>query len=97
MEKVLQEFRIIETDEGFRIEIKGDKEQLRDFVMNLDPRQWGPMHHGPFPPPFMGRFRHGRFGPFQFGGCCDEDGEDDEPRRKRGHHHHHHERGEDEV
>jgi hypothetical protein len=45
MEKVLQEFRIIETDDGFRIEIKGDKEQLREFVMNLDPRQW--TEHGP--------------------------------------------------
>lgn len=45
MDKVIQEFRIIETDDGFRIEIKGDKEQLRDFVMSLDPRHW--MHHGP--------------------------------------------------
>ena len=34
MEKIIQEFRIIETDDGFRIEIKGDKEYLRQFVMN---------------------------------------------------------------
>ena len=102
MEKVIQEFRIIETDDGFRIEIKGDKEQLREFVMNMDPRRWGPppMHHhgGPFggPPPWMGRggpFRHGRFGPFQFGWGMDDE-EEEEPRRKRGHRH---ESGESEV
>jgi hypothetical protein len=65
MEKVLQEFRIIETDDGFRIEIKGDKEQLRDFVMNLDPRRWmhdephgwGPFPFGPGGPRFGRRFR----------------------------------------
>lgn len=28
-DKVLHEMRFIETDDGFRIEIKGDKEQLR--------------------------------------------------------------------
>ena len=42
MEKILQEFRIIETDDGFRIEIRGDKEQLREFVLSLAPRRgWG--------------------------------------------------------
>jgi hypothetical protein len=92
MEKVIQEFRIIETDDGFRIEIKGDKEQLRDFVMNLDPRRW--MHHqGPEwgPPPFgprMWRMRSRRGGPGPFGfawGFCEDDEDDDEPpRRKRG-------------
>jgi hypothetical protein len=93
MEKVIQEFRIIETDDGFRIEIKGDKEQLRDFVMNMDPRRWGPMHHhgGPAggPPPWMGHgpFRRGRFGPFQFGWGFDAEDEEEAPRRKRGHHH----------
>lgn len=61
MEKIIQEFRVIETDDGFRIEIKGDKEQLRDFVMNLDPRNWG--QHRPWgpPPPFWGG--HHRRGP----------------------------------
>jgi hypothetical protein len=94
MEKIIQEFRIIETDDGFRIEIKGDKEQLRDFVMNLDPRNWG--HHrgmpwGP-PPPFWGghRGRHGKpgrpgrgfaFGPMGawFGFGNPWEEEDDEP------------------
>jgi hypothetical protein len=74
MEKILQEFRIIETDDGFRIEIKGDKEQLREFVMNLDPRRWmhgesehgwGPFPFGPGGPRFKMRFKRG-FGPFGF-------------------------------
>jgi hypothetical protein len=94
MEKVLQEFRIIETEDGFRIEIKGDKEKLRDFVMGLDPRHW--MHHGPpmgrgIPfGPFGMKGHRMHFGPFRMGwDWCedwdDEDDEDDEPgpRRKR--------------
>lgn len=59
MDKVLHEFRIIETDDGFRIEIKGDKEQLRPMIMGLDPRNW--LHHErgiPFRPPWM---RHRRW------------------------------------
>jgi hypothetical protein len=82
MEKIIQEFRIIETDDGFRIEIKGDKEQLREWVMRLDPRHWGGPgpgmrfafgpHHG-----WHGR-RGRRFGPFGFGAWwCDEDEEDE--------------------
>ncbi len=92
MEKVIQEFRIIETDDGFRIEIKGDKEQLREFVMSLDPRHW--MHHGggEWKPPFGGpfpwkmRFKRGGWGPFGWGGWDEgEEEEGDSPRRKRGH------------
>ncbi|MBN1284370.1 MAG: hypothetical protein JXB47_03135 [Anaerolineae bacterium] len=41
MEKLIQEFKITETDEGFRIEIKGDKERMRAFVERVDPRKWG--------------------------------------------------------
>jgi hypothetical protein len=109
MEKVLQEFRIIETEDGFRIEIKGDKDKLRDFVMGLDPRHW--MHHDPpmgrgFPfGPFGLGGRRMHFGPFRMGWdwCEDWDDEDDEPgpRRKRrrrhggghGHGHGHHGHG----
>ena len=91
MEKVIQEFRIIETDDGFRIEIKGDKEYLREFVMNLDPRQW--MRHGPHGGGPWGWDRHGKGSGFRFGpmgarlgfggpGCCEEEGEE-APRRKR--------------
>lgn len=99
MDKIIQEFRIIETDDGFRIEIKGDKEQLRDFVMHLDPRRWA--HHGP--PPFgfgphmwRGRFRRGPFA-FAWGWGEDDDEEEEEhPRHKRGHAHHHAHDDEDE-
>ena len=30
-EKVIGEIRFIETDDGFRIEVKGDKEQMREM------------------------------------------------------------------
>ena len=32
MEKVINEIRVIETDDGFRIEIKGDKEAIRRML-----------------------------------------------------------------
>lgn len=32
-EKVIQEMRLIETDDGFRIELKGDKEQLKKMFL----------------------------------------------------------------
>ena len=32
MEKVINEIRIVETDDGFRIEIKGDKEAIRQML-----------------------------------------------------------------
>jgi len=94
MEKIIQEFRIIETDDGFRIEIKGDKEQLREFVMSLDPRHW--MRRGPFgpPPPWGRRGKHGRghgfgFGPmgawFGFGGPPWEWDEEEEEHHKHKH------------
>ena len=98
MEKVLQEFRIIETDDGFRIEIKGDKEELRDFVMSLDPRRWmhgdshseshrGPHGWGPFPfgpggPRFKMKFGRG-FGPFGFAWDDAPDEGDDDDRPPR--------------
>jgi hypothetical protein len=90
MEKVIQEFRIIETEDGFRIEIKGDKERLREFVMNLDPRHWmrGPHPGGPWHGGKHGRGGGVRFGPmgawFGFGDrwCCEEE-EGEPPKRKR--------------
>ena len=51
MENVISEFRVIETDDGFRIEIKGDKEKLRPFFTGgFGPGRWG--------------HRHGRRGPW---------------------------------
>ena len=52
MEKLIDELKIIETDDGFRIEIKGDKEAIRkmlvgfeagfphDFHFSFDPGFW---------------------------------------------------------
>jgi hypothetical protein len=45
-EKVLSEIRFIETDDGYRVEIKGDKEKLK---------QMGFMHKGFSPGRFFGR------------------------------------------
>ena len=32
MENIISEFKVIETEDGFRIEIKGDKEQIKAFM-----------------------------------------------------------------
>lgn len=55
MEKIISEWRVVETDDGFRIEIKGDKEALRGWLKH----RWHhrPMHWG----------RHMRFAPWSFG------------------------------
>jgi hypothetical protein len=56
MEKVVNEVRVIETDDGFRIEIKGDKDQIKAFMSGLGKHRAGPHWHGrhrggfPFPP-----------------------------------------------
>ena len=48
-EKVIQEVRIVETDDGFRIEIKGDKERLRQMGIGKGMFGFGGMGgHGPF-------------------------------------------------
>ena len=49
-EKVIHELRVVETDDGFRIEIKGDKERLRAMGFG----------QGAFP--FGDRGGHGLFG-----------------------------------
>jgi hypothetical protein len=63
-EKVIHEVRIIETEDGFRIEIKGDKERLREMGIGKGMFSGfgfggGPFRHGPFG---HGPFRHGPFG-----------------------------------
>ena len=79
MEKVINEFKVIETDDGFRIEIKGDKEAIREMWGNFGPRG------------FRGHKRkHGRdfgfgFGPHfwaHFGGMCGHDVWEDETEHK---------------
>jgi hypothetical protein len=56
MEKLIHEMRMIETDDGYRIEIKGDKEKMKKFFSEL--KKHGREHHrgqrhgghGYFPP-----------------------------------------------
>jgi hypothetical protein len=51
MENIISEFRLIETDDGYRIEIKGDKEKMKSFMKGKygrgrhrwhRNRSWGP-------------------------------------------------------
>jgi hypothetical protein len=53
MEKIISEYKIIETDDGFRIEIKGDKESLRKMFID------GPRHFFRGKGPFGHHFSHG--------------------------------------
>jgi hypothetical protein len=73
MEKVIREWRVIETDDGYRLEIKGDKQAIRHWVEHFQP--CGPkhrVHHWPrFGP------RHARFWGHGFE-CCEQDTECDE-------------------
>ena len=65
MEKVINEFKVIETDDGFRIEIKGDKEAIRRMLGGFG-------HHRPFrgKRPFGPGFGFG-FGPRFWAGFSD--------------------------
>ena len=66
MEKVINEFKVIETDEGFRIEIKGNKEAIRRMLNGFGPDSC-------FGAPFRRGFRFGFRPSFWsgFGGWCD--------------------------
>ncbi|MEJ2748618.1 MAG: hypothetical protein P8183_12045 [Anaerolineae bacterium] len=55
-EKVLHEVRFIETDDGFRIEVKGDKEKIRRMGFGPGLGMMG------FGPGMMRRMRHHRHG-----------------------------------
>ena len=74
MEKIISELRVVETDDGFRIEVKGDKEAMREWMKHC--RHHGPMrfarrmHFGPWG---MG-FGFGRHGDW----CCSEEEESEE-------------------
>ena len=59
MEKIINELRVIETDAGFRIEINGDKEQIKAFMSDFGKhKRW---------PPRRSRPGHGHWGPLTFG------------------------------
>ncbi len=63
-EKVIHEIKIVETEDGFRIEIKGDKEAIRRMMQGFGAGfPFGPGFRGPFGPGFGQGFR-GRRGPW---------------------------------
>ena len=79
-EKVIGEIRFVETDDGFRIEVKGDKERIREHMG--DPHMWGSgfgRRRGAWG---WKRGKHGRwghgpggymgFGPWSWWGWCGE-------------------------
>jgi hypothetical protein len=78
MEKVINELRVVETDDGYRIEIKGDKEKIKGFMSDFGKHRRGfhpgARHGGPFP-----------FGPWMwlkaahFHGPWDFEAEEEEP------------------
>ena len=78
MEKVIQEWRIVETDVGYRIELKGDKEAMRQWVEHLRAFRMGKghhRHHGPWGRGGMPGWRQA----FWHGCCGPEDWEGGEP------------------
>lgn len=55
MENLISEFKVIETDDGFRIEIKGDKEKIKSFMKDFRGhrnRRWRGWHRPHWGPPF---------------------------------------------
>ena len=81
-EKIISEIRFIETDDGFRIEFKGDKERWREMGFGPGPwrggrsRRRGHGHHGHGHHSHHGHHRHGcesNFGPWGWWGQWDEE------------------------
>ena len=71
MERIIGEFRLIETDDGYRLEVKGDKEAMRKAMADWRRRRRGMWGH-PFAP-FGGPWHQHR----HWHGCCES--EEDEP------------------
>ncbi len=79
-EKVLYELRVIETEDGIRVEMKGDKERMREMGLGRFARNFG-RHAGRGPWGHHGH--HGWGGPWGFNPWwCDEPEADDEPKSK---------------
>ena len=60
-ERVIHEVRVVETDDGFRVEVKGDKERIREMgfgpgMMGFGGRMHRRRHHR------RGRGPRGRYG-----------------------------------
>ncbi len=89
-EKVLHELGFVETDDGYRIEIKGDKERMREIFKEMRSGRWcGP--RGLRHPGFMAGLKRARrlrgFGPWHWWRWADwYDGEpeaEEEPTEER--------------
>ncbi|HFC12974.1 MAG TPA: hypothetical protein ENJ56_09050 [Anaerolineae bacterium] len=73
-DKILHQVTVIETDEGFRIEIKGDKDKIR--AGGFGSRMMGRMFGGFGPRMGRGRGRgHGRHRHGHGHGCCHHEDE----------------------
>ena len=70
MENVISEFRIVETDDGYRVEIKGDKEAIKAAMRGFPFRH---AHRGP------GHFFFGRHAKRAMGFCGPWTMEETEP------------------
>lgn len=79
-EKVVHEYRIIETDDGYRIEIRGDKERIKNWLLegSLPGRKfWMGRGVGPFGGPGM-MYLRGHHGPGDFTIRIEDDEEEGE-------------------
>ena len=89
-DKILGQISFIETEDGFRVEIKGDKERIRKMGFPPDPDTWRDMGFGPeqWSKGFSrkrgwhhGPWKHnhsGGFGPWMWGwGFCEDEPKDE--------------------
>ena len=81
-DKVISEFKIVETEDGYRIEIKGDKEKIKKIFEHGGPRGFAPRmherrHHGGFGP--FGFWGHGPWGHGPWGWDEEDEGEPEQP------------------
>jgi hypothetical protein len=86
-EKVLREIKIIETDDGFRIEMTGDKEELRKMLFEQGKPFFMPFGRG------RGFGGHGPFGHHHEHGQHEHGFEGHGPFGHEHHEHGHHEHG----
>jgi hypothetical protein len=73
MEKVIREWRVIETDDGYRLEIRGDKEEIRHCVGRF--QMCGPRHRFRRWPHFGPRHAHFWGHGFK---CCEQEAASEE-------------------
>ncbi len=79
-EKVIHEYRLIETDDGYRIEIKGDKEKIKKWLEGGPRhrmRRWMGKGFGPYGPPDI-MYMKGHHGPGYFNMEIEEEDEKQE-------------------